>query len=78
MSMLRNLKYNECLTNELLGKQAKNQFDLVSHAIKMAEYLVKSGKAAVDWPDNIAFEVLCRMADEGTEKLEHEVFKGEE
>lgn len=76
--MFRNVKFVENLTNELLGKQFRNQFDLVSHAIKMAEYLIKSGKAAVDWPDNIAFEVLRRMAEEGTEKLEKEVFKEEE
>jgi hypothetical protein len=76
--MFKNLKYSECLTNELLGKQSRNQFDLVSHAIKIADYLVKSGKAAIDWPDNIANEVLRRMAEEGTEKLDQEVFKGEE
>ena len=76
--MLRTLKYNECLTNELLGRQCRNQFDLVSHAIKIADYLVKSGKAAVDWPDNVANEVLRRMAEEGPEKLDQEVFKEEE
>lgn len=76
--MLRNVNYAECLTNELLGKQSRNQFELVSHAVKIAEYLVKSGKATTEWPDNIAFEVLRRMAEEGTEKFEHEVFeKGE-
>jgi hypothetical protein len=73
--MLRTLRYSEYLTNELLGKQSRNQFDLVNHAIKISEYLVKSGKAAADWPDNIAFEVLRRMAEEGTEKLDAEVFK---
>ncbi len=66
-------KYSDCLTNELLGKQCSNQFELVSHAIKLADYLVKSGKAAEDWPDNVAFEVLSRMAEEGIENIEHEV-----
>ena len=76
--MLRNLKYNECLTNELLGKQSRNQFDLVSHAIKIADYLVRSGKAVNDWPDNVANEVLRRMAEDGAEKLDQEVFTEKE
>ena len=73
--MPKNLKYSDCLTNELLGRQLKNQFELVRDAIKVADYLVKSGKAVSEWPDNVANEVLCRMADEGIEKLDQEVFK---
>ena len=72
--MLKNLRYEQCLTNEILNKQSKSQFALVGEAIKIADYLVKSGKAAVDWPDNVAFEVLRRMAEEGGDQLEHEVF----
>ena len=72
--MIKNLRYEQCLTNELLGKQCKSQFVLVGRAIKMAEYLVKSGKAAADWPDNVAFEVLRRMSEEGVDQLEHEVY----
>lgn len=75
--MLRTLNFNQCLTNELLSRQSRSQFDLVSHAIKIADYLVSSGKAAMDWPDNVAYEVLRRMAEEGAEKLEHEVFHEE-
>ena len=76
--MFRNVKFGENLTNELLGKQFRSQFDLVSHAIKISEYLIKSGKAAIDWPDNVACEVLRRMTEEGYEKLEKEVFTEKE
>jgi|AMWB02.1.fsa_nt_gi hypothetical protein len=72
-----NLPYSQCLTNELLSRQSKSQFELVGRAIKVADYLIKSGKAATDWPDNVAFEVLCRMADEGVDQLEHEVMQEE-
>lgn len=72
--MQKDKRFTECLTNELLGRQSRNQFDLVRDAIKIAKYLITSGKAAVEWPDNVAFEVLRRMAEEGTDKLEHEVF----
>ncbi len=75
--MLKNLRYEQCLTNELLGKQARSQFELVGRAIKIAEYLVKSGKATEEWPDNVAFEVLRRIAEDGVVQLEHEVFKEE-
>ena len=72
-----NLPYSQCLTNERLSRQSKSQFELVGRAIKIAEYLVKSGKAALDWPDNVAFEVLRRMAEEGADQLEHEVMQEE-
>ena len=72
-----NLPYSQCLTNEQLSRQSKSQFILVGRAIKIAEYLVKSGKAATDWPDNVAYAVLCRMADEGGDQLEHEVLQEE-
>jgi hypothetical protein len=72
--MLKQLRYDQCLTNEMLGKQGQSQFALVGRAIAIAEYLVKSGKAATDWPDNISNEVLRRMSEEGVDQLEHEVF----
>ena len=75
--MYKNLRYDQCLTNEILSKQTRSQFDLVGKAIKIAQYLVKSGKAATDWPDNVPYEVLRRMAEEGAERLEHEVFSEE-
>lgn len=75
--MFGNLSYNQCLTNEALGKQMNSQFELVGKAIKIADYLVKSGKATSEWPDNVAYEVLCRMADEGADHLEQEVLHEE-
>ena len=74
---MSNLPYEKCLTNEQLTRQSKSQFELVGRAIKIAEYLVKSGKAALDWPDNVAAEVLRRMAEEGVDQLEHEVMHEE-
>lgn len=68
-------RFEESLTNESLTKQCENQFALVGRAIRMAEYLVKSGKAATDWPDNVAYEVLQRIADEGVDNAEREIFQ---
>ncbi len=68
-------RFDESLTNECLTKQCGNQFALVGRAIKIAEYLVKSGKAATDWPDNIAYEVLHRIADEGVDNAEREILQ---
>lgn len=69
-------KFEDLLTNERLTKQCRNQFELVGRAVKMAEYLVKSGKAASDWPDNIAYEVLRRISEEGVDIAEHEILQG--
>jgi hypothetical protein len=74
---MSNLPYSKCLTNELLSRQSKSQFELVGRAIKIAEYLVKSGKATTEWPDNVANEVLRRIAEEGIDQLEHEVMQEE-
>ena len=68
-------KYEDSLTNERLTKQCRNQFDLVGRAIKVAEYLVKSGKATKEWPDNVAYEVLRRMSDEGVDVAETEILQ---
>ena len=75
---MSNLPYSQCLTNELLSRQSKSQFELVGRAIKIAEYLVKSGKAASDWPDNVAAEVLRCIAEEGCDSLEHRVMHEED
>lgn len=70
-------KIDEALTNEELMRSSNSQFDLVGRAIKIAEYLVKSGKATRDWPDNVASEVLNKIAHEGLEQVEHEVISEE-
>lgn len=75
--MQKALQYDQSLTNEHLASQFKSQFELVGKAINIANYLVKSGKAMQSWPDNVAFEVLRRMSDEGSENLEQEVFTEE-
>jgi hypothetical protein len=71
--MHRTLQYDQSLTNEHLNKQFASQFDLVGRAINIANYLVRSGKAVESWPDNVAFEVLKRMSDEGVDMLEREL-----
>ena len=58
------------LTNEQLNKYFSNPFAIVSRAIHIAEYLVASGKAAEEWPDNVANEVLERMTEKGPEAVE--------
>lgn len=62
--------YDESLTNELLSKRFTSQFDLVRHAIKLAEYKVRAGKDQT-YPqlENIASEVLEDIA-EGVDHLE--------
>jgi hypothetical protein len=72
---MSDLPYGQCLTNEQLSKQSKSQFELVGRAIKIADYLVRSGKAASDWPDNVAAEVLRCIAEEGIDSLEHRVMQ---
>jgi cell shape-determining protein MreC len=67
--------YDEALTNEHLLGQFPSQFDLVNRAIKIGDYLVTSGKAFTNsWPDNIPAAVLKKMAEEGVERLEKEVY----
>lgn len=39
------MDHKEHLTNEKLGGKFTNQFDLVNYAIKLAENMVKSGRA---------------------------------
>jgi hypothetical protein len=71
---MQKFHYEDALTNEHLAKQFTSQFDLVSRAIKMGEYLITSGKAFTNWPDNIAAEVLKKMSEEGSEAVEKEVY----
>jgi len=66
-------KHIHTLTNERLGKFCPNQFEIVGRAVKIAEYLVQSGKAADEWPENIASEVLSRMLEDGPESVEKEI-----
>jgi len=70
--------FNELLTNEYVTKQFNSQFVLVDRAINLANYLVRSGKAVEQWPDNVASEVLRKITEEGFEQVEQEVFSGEE
>lgn len=59
-------EHKDCLTNELLQKRFKSQFDLVLYAIKIAESRIKSGH---DDPyhnldtENLATEILDEIAD---------------
>jgi hypothetical protein len=73
--MHKKYSYDEALTNEHLIGQFHSQFDLVNQAIKIGQYLITSGKAfTTSWPDNIPAEVLKKMAEEGAEALEKEVY----
>ena len=64
-------KQERTLTNEKLGRQCADQFQIVGKSISIARYLVESGKG--EFSDNIAAEVLYKMAEEGPEALEKEV-----
>jgi len=57
-------KYEETLTSERLRKRFNSQFDLVSHAIHMAEDKVRSDKDMSDSGEylNCANEVLREIA----------------
>jgi len=70
-------KHAHTLTNERLGEFCPNQFEIVGRAINIAEYLVRSGKAVEEWPDNIAAEVLLCMLEEGPQKVEKEILESE-
>jgi len=70
-------KHIQTLTNEKLGNFCPNQFEIVGRAIKIAEYLVQSGKAVDEWPDNIASEVLLCMLEDGPEAVEKEILQKE-
>jgi hypothetical protein len=50
-------------TNEKLAKKFKSQFDLVNYAIKLAENMIKSGRASrVRTPiQNRAFQILAEI-----------------
>lgn len=71
---MKKYRYEDALTNEHLSKQFSSQFALVERAIKMGEYLITSGKAFTNWPDNIAAEVLRKLDEEGVDAVEKEVY----
>ncbi len=57
------MEYKESLTNEQIKKKFKNQFDIVSHAIKLAENMIKSGRGPrvkVD-TQNPAMQILAEI-----------------
>lgn len=66
------MEHRECLTNELLQKRFKSQFDLVLYAIKIAENRVKSGHDDLHDLDteNLATEILDEIA-EGRDTFEN-------
>jgi len=70
-------EHKQTLTNERLGEFCPNQFEIVGRAIKIAEYLVQSGKAVEEWPDNIATEILLCMSEEGPLVVEKETLEQE-
>jgi hypothetical protein len=73
--MQKKYSYQDALTNEHLISQFHSQFDLCNQAIKVADYLITSGKAfTTSWPDNIPAEVLKKMAEEGSKAFEKEVY----
>ena len=73
--MEKKYNYDEALTNEHLIGKFRSQFELVNQAIKIADYLITSGKAFTNsWPDNIPAAVLKKIAEEGVEILEKEVY----
>ena len=61
----------EDLTNEKLSTQFTNQFDLVNYAIKLAENLIRTGRAPrvkVD-VENPVIQILAEI-EEGEDQLE--------
>lgn len=55
--------YKDCLTNEMLRHKSKSQFDLVLHAIRIAEEMIDAGRESGRYPDqNLAFEILADIA----------------
>ncbi len=76
--MTKKYDYKDCLTNEILQKRFKSQFDLVRYAIKLAVRKVELNKDAT-YPDleNIATEVLEEIA-EGYDSCDEELCDVEE
>ena len=76
--MIKKYDYKDCLTNEILQKRFKSQFDLVRYAIKLAVRKVELNKDAT-YPDleNIATEVLDEIA-EGSDSYDEELCDAEE
>ena len=71
-------EYKDCLTNEMLHKRFKSQFDLVRYAIKLATHKVQLDKDS-PFPEleNVATEVLDEIAeglDEDITVFEEPVF----
>lgn len=77
---MKNLEYKDCLTNELLHKRFKSQFDLVRYAIKLATQKIETHEDSLYpdvEPENIPSEVLTEIA-EGYDHLEPEEEEMEE
>jgi hypothetical protein len=70
--------YEDSLTNELLNQRFGSQFDLVRHAIKLAENKVRVGRDQT-YPsiENVATEVLEEIAS-GQDRLEDIIAKEDE
>ena len=78
--MKQDMEYKDCLTNEMLHKRFKSQFDLVRYAIKLAIQKVNQGEDSLypdAEPENIPTEVLTDIA-EGYDHLEPEEEEVEE
>lgn len=59
------MEFKENLTNESLGNKFKSQFELVNYAIKLAENMIKTGRAprvSVDI-ENTALQVVAEIAE---------------
>jgi hypothetical protein len=65
------------LTNEKLLKRFKSQFELVDHAIHIAEHMVKSGKEGRGRPENqnVALEVIDDLQDHADPSTIREFFR---
>ena len=64
--MIKELEYKDFLTNELLSKRFANQFDLVRHAIQLAEQTIKRGGSlpTAGESENLAFQILAAIAED--------------
>lgn len=69
-----NKEHKEHLTNEYLGKKFISQFELVNHAIKVAEHLIHSGRGSAVKTDleNPALISIAEIA-EGKDILTEQV-----
>jgi len=66
---MRPIEYKDALTNELLLKRFRNQFDLVRFVIHRAQDFVHAGRElpqSIDLPENLAYCLLAQVAS-GTE-----------